>query len=636
MRDRAHSFTRRRVEAEEASMPVKIRWTTLLLWLAISAIAALSCSLDRSATHIGETHFPLGIDSFYHAVRILDTVRDPASFYEFDPKIHAPEGSLLVWPWGYDYALAMIVRAGLALGLGSDPLMILLWIPVAAVFVGTGLLMLVARRIGLGDWATALAGLCMALSASTQMLYAFGQIDHHYAEHICILASLAAGLSWFRAPSTASGVALGITFGIALAIHNALFILQVPFLATALLLWLQGKGPQLRPVLTLVIALVGSTLAILLPSQPFQEGRFEFYYLSWFHLYVVVCTAAVMLLITRLQPTRRGIGSLAVIAALLLTPLINQIAYARSFVDGSLGMLSVIQEMRSPLQWVRDGQWVPVTKFYSALFFLAPITFGLCVFRSWRERTSPRLLFWVWCVFGLPLMMTQIRMHYFGTFALFLPWLVVAQEVGSWRPELHKRSLLVASLLLVLAYSQVLRYQLIAPTPPAGDQGFANLYPAFEPLRHACEQDPGVVLADTNAGHYIRYFTKCSVIANNFLLTAQQFAKVDLVYRLFALPAEQLPKEAPFVKYVLTRPSDIGATGNDQFKYRFFGDYPTDLGKQLLLAPLDRIPPGYQLLFRVTMQKRLPEGDRTVEVPYARLYKIVPSAPAASVNNVSE
>ncbi len=34
------------------------------------------------------------------------------------------------------------------------------------------------------------------------------------------------------------------------------------------------------------------------------------------------------------------------------------------------------------------------------------------------------------------------------------------------------------------------------------------------------------MLTDTNAGHYIRYFSDCSVIADNFLLTAQQFEKI--------------------------------------------------------------------------------------------------------------
>jgi hypothetical protein len=73
-----------------------------------------------------------------------------------------------------------------------------------------------------------------------------------------------------------------------------------------------------------------------------------------------------MVLLARLRPTPRSIGSLAAVAALLLVPLINQIVYARSFVDGSLGMLSEILEMRSPLQMVRDGSFDGLTRFYSA------------------------------------------------------------------------------------------------------------------------------------------------------------------------------------------------------------------------------------------------------------------------------
>ena len=45
--------------------------------------------------------------------------RGPGAFYEFDPKIHAPEGSLLTWPWGYDYAMAWLVRPALVLGIAD-------------------------------------------------------------------------------------------------------------------------------------------------------------------------------------------------------------------------------------------------------------------------------------------------------------------------------------------------------------------------------------------------------------------------------------------------------------------------------------------------------------------------------------
>lgn len=603
-------------------MSVKIRWTPLLIWLAVACIAALSCSLYRPAAHIGAEYFPLGNDSFYHAVRIRTAVADPAAFYEFDPKIHAPEGSLLVWPWGYDYFIAKIIRGVMVLGLGSDPTMIMLWVPVVAVFIGVGLLMAVARLLELGDWATALAGLCLALNASSQLLYGFGQIDHHYAEHIAILASLAAGLAWFKSQHVTAAAALGATFGIALAIHNALFILQVPFLATASLLWLQDRRPQWRPVIAFVVALLATALAMLLPSQPFQEGRFEFYTLSWFHLYIVCSSALVVILLAALQPTRRNIAVLAVIATALLVPLFKQMAYARSFIDGSLGMLEQVLEMRSPLKLLAEGEITQVIGFYSLLIALAPATFVLCALRLWRERQSPRLLFWVWCVFGLALLATQMRMHYFGVFALFLPWLIVAQEYARRHPELHKRIFLVTSLLLVFAYAPVMRHALVAPIARAADEGFEPLYPMFAPLQRACAEDPGVVLADNNAGHYIRYFSDCSVIANNFLLTQQQFEKVDEVNRLFELPAEELTKQAPFVKYVLVRAGKIVPKENDRFSYEFFGARPAGSSAALLLASARSLPPQFELIYEVSMQMRQQPSQRLQEVPYAKLYKV--------------
>lgn len=604
-------------------MQVTARWRAPLLWLAIGCLAALSCSLSRPAAHIGNEYFPIGNDSFYHAARILEAVRDPAAFYEFDPKIHAPEGSLLVWPWGYDYFIAKVVRAGLAVGVDTDPLAIMSWIPVAAVFIGLGLLMLVARRLSLNDWAVALAGLCMALNQTTQGLYGFGQIDHHYAEHIFVLASLLAGLAWFRTPSVRAGIALGAVFGIALAVHNALFVLQVPFLATAVVLWLQGKTFPARPVVAFVAALVGSTLMALIPSQPFQEGRFEFYTLSWFHLYIVCCTGLVVLLMARLQFSRRNLGALVAIAAILVPPLLQQIRLGEAFVSGSLGMLGDVIEMRSPVRLAIDGQ-LGILGYYSLLVCLAPVTFVLCAIRIWRERQQARLLFWIWCVFGLALLSMQLRMQYFGTFALYLPWLIVAQEYALKRPALSKRTFLIASLLLVLAYVPVIRHALIAPVPHAGDEWFDHLYPALPVLREACAKDPGVVLADNNAGHYIRYFTNCSVIANNFLLTEQQFSKIAEMKRLFSLSPRELPSHAPWVKYVLARPENIEEQSNGHFTYTFAGD-ATRLPEALLLATQPDLPPEFTLLFQSVIQVR---GKTVQNVPYARLYKIEPAKSA--------
>ncbi len=204
-------------------------------WLLVALIAAGVCGLKWPAAHFSDEYLPFGNDAFYHARRILDTVADPAAFYEFDPKIHAPEGSLLTWPWGYDYAMARLVKAGELLGIPSPPIAILIWLPVLAVLLPVGLIMLIARRLGLRRPLVIIAGLATALSPLTQFLHGVGQIDHHFAEYIFVLATIASGCRWFSRPrGRAAAIMLGIVLGAATAIHNGLFILQVPVLVALL------------------------------------------------------------------------------------------------------------------------------------------------------------------------------------------------------------------------------------------------------------------------------------------------------------------------------------------------------------------------------------------------------------------
>ncbi|MBL8268655.1 hypothetical protein [Steroidobacter sp.] len=599
--------------------------SSLTIWLVATAIAVVSCSLNMSAAHIGGDWFPVGHDAFYHGRRILDAVA--GHFYQFDPKIHAPEGSMLVWPWGYDYFMAGLVRAGLALGLSTEPIKILLWLPVAAVALSIGLLILIGRRLALSNWPIALAALCMALAPTTQLLHGYGEIDHHFAELICVLAALAAGLAWFRMPSTRNSIVLGAVFGLSLCIHNGLFILQVPFLVTLLVRWLQGQSPPRQPIVALAASLLLSALAILLPSLPFREGRFEFYTLSWFHLYIATGTASTALLLTWLKPGRVSVAALVALAAVLLFPLISEMQIGQSFLTGSLGMLSSIEEMRSPLKMAFQDGLVALVNFYSYLVWIAPLTLALCLIQCWRERQRPRLLFWITSSIGLVLLSMQIRLHYFGAFALYFPWLIVLHDYVSARPDLAKRAYLLATLALLLAYVPQIRHTLIAPIPRAGDIWFERLHPIFPKMRKACAEDPGIVLSDSTAGHYIRYYTDCSVIANNFLLTKQQFDKVAEAWRLMELPASELPKQAPQVKYVLVRPATVVRKPDGEYTFSFFNDGSPELPTELLLRPQAEIPPTYRLIDEVRFELRYDDHSETF--PYARLYKIVPS-PSAS------
>jgi hypothetical protein len=621
------------MEAAKPKMRITREYGQLLaIWFVASVIAVVSCMLNIREARMGNEYLPMGNDSFYHAARILETAKDPASFYEFDPKIHAPEGSILVWPWGYDYLMAKVVRFTLASGLSTDPLHALLWIPVCGVIVAVGLLIVVARRLGLSNWLVTLAALCLALSPTTQLLFGYGEIDHHYAELLFVFASLAAGLGWFRSPNVLAGIALGAVFGASLAVHNGLFILQLPFLATLLIRWVQGKRTPIKPVIALVATLVCTALAALLPSLPFRLGRFEFYTLSWFHLYVVCCTGIFTVLLTQLEQTHRSLLALIGLAALLLMPLLNEIRLAQAFLAGSLGMLGLILEMRSPVQLAFGGNADVVSTFYSLLIWLTPVTLIVCATQVWRERASPNLLFWIACLAGLLLMSMQMRMHYFGNHALYLPWLVLAQGYVVQCPRLRNRILLVTTLLLLLAYVPQIRHALIARIPRAGDPWFEKLHPIFPSLAAECARDPGVVLADTNAGHYIRYYSQCSVIANNFLLTPQHFRKVDEIDRLFAGSAEQLRELAPYVKYVLVRPGDIKPSNDGNFTYSFFGGAGLPkLTQRLLFSQPQDVPDHFRLLAKHDIELR---DAKVSSVPYARLYKIESLGHLASSDGV--
>jgi hypothetical protein len=601
------------------------------LWLVISLIAAGVCSLTWPAARFADEYVPYSNDSFYHARRILDTVADPASFYQFDSKIHAPEGSLLTWPWGYDYAMAWLVRAGLALGVADSPIGILIWLPVLAVFVSMGLMLLLARRLGLAGPFVVIAGVAAALSPLTQYLHSVGQIDHHYAEFICILAMLACGLRWLQRPDDSrAAIMVGAVLGAAPAIHNGLFILQLPLLATLLVLWLQDVRMPMRTALAFAGTLLVTTLAIEIPSLPFRLGLFEYYTLSGFHFYIAAGSAAVVVALAGFERNKRNVALLVGAGIVLLLPLAHQIIMARAFLGGTIERLDAIMEMRSlpPLLLTEPGR-DSLARMYSLLVFLTPATAIYCVWCGWRERATPRVLFWIWCVFGLALMFTQMRLHYFGSLAMYLPLLVLAQACSLHWGQRRKLVILATSLVFLLAYSLPVRYTLIAPLPAGGDPTYSALRPILEDLRKACAQDPGIVLADNDAGHMIRYYTDCSVIANNFLLTPQHEQKVRQIDYLTSVPANAFPGAAPFVRYILVRPINV-VRGQHATRYMSFSPRGAPLISDLLLKPLDQLPSNYVLIEQANLAMSELEGA----VPYIRLFKMNPVAPVAAASSV--
>jgi len=160
---------------------VPLRYT-VVLWLTASTLAFLLCLYGFAGTLAQGVFLPADQDSFYHARRILDAIPDPLMMYQFDPRIHAPEGSWITWPWAYDMMMAFIGRGLMALTGAKDPMSVLAFVAPAWVFVNAAILLGVARRLGLSLPLQAIALLCYALSSLTRTLHRVGMLDHHYVE----------------------------------------------------------------------------------------------------------------------------------------------------------------------------------------------------------------------------------------------------------------------------------------------------------------------------------------------------------------------------------------------------------------------------------------------------------------------
>ncbi len=85
-----------------------------MLWLFASALGVLLSLHGLSAALIDGVFIPADHDSFYHARRMLAALPAPWRLLQFDPRIHAPEGSWVTWPWAYDMLVTLLAKTVLA------------------------------------------------------------------------------------------------------------------------------------------------------------------------------------------------------------------------------------------------------------------------------------------------------------------------------------------------------------------------------------------------------------------------------------------------------------------------------------------------------------------------------------------
>lgn len=594
------------------------RW---LVWLLGSIAAFGAAMLALPASRLDGKLGPVSNDSFYHARRILDAIPDPTKLSQFDTHMHAPEGSLIVWPWGFDFVMAVIGKTAVALGLVAEPMTALAFVAPLAVAISIAVVVGIATRLGVSTVGTAVVVGCVALSPLTQILHGVGVLDHHFAEYIAWLAALWAVLGWLSPGATARHAAIaGAVMGIAPALHTDLFILQIPLVAAVGYLRLRSATLDVRHTGVFAAVLAGTTVAILLPSLAFRQGRFEFFTLSWFHLYAAVATAAFCALAVRVPRTRTGVAALLIAAAVLAIPGLAQLATAGAYLAGDLELLDQIVEVKSPFHMAREpGGLTRVSQFYSLLIWIAPLVLLGCLYELWRARDTARVAFWTASAIGLALMLTQFRFHNFGSLALYLPLVLWAENLARAKGVSRKRVATVLAFAFLGAYAPAVRGQLFAVLPPGNDVDYArtrHIYPAFA---EACKRNPGIVLADNDDGHYIRYHTDCSVIANNFVITRQHERKLQELERLLALEPEELRRTRPDIEYVFVRFMTLYTKDPSGRVFVLpratVAAHSPRLMRELMVADRDALPAGFLLVAELASAEHPDE-------PRARLFAI--------------
>lgn len=596
----------------------------IALWLFASLVVAIPALNLLTAAFFNGEYIPVGNDSFYHARRIIDAATSERGFYQFDDMIHAPEGSWLVWPWAYDYVMSLALRVALWISPETKPMAFLAYVPVFWILVNTALMTLIGRSLKLPIALIAVVLLGFALTPLTQLLHGVGAIDHHFMELTFVLLTTWSALRFYETPgSRSAAIQLGVAMGIAPAAHNSLFIVQIPIMLAALVFWLRGQKDVFAQAHAAAIALVASTLLIVLPSGPFREMFFEFATLSWFHLYVAICSGAAFVLMQRLELSNRNIGVLLGTLVLIGLPLLFPFFSGANYLAGGQVGLPTITEVASPWQQMsRAGSHIGATRYYGFLIFLAPLVLAAFAWLAYRSRDAVETFFGIAGVFGLILLMTQFRFHPFGFWALLLGGVYFAHRVGEATQAKTSIVAVASALVLVIAMQPALQHQLFERYLPSLSREYAVVSSIYPEFADACREQPGVVLNSPDDGHPVRYHTDCGVITNNFLLTPQQGEKLILASALMQMSPEELPAYAPFVRYVFVHLYGIYTTSES-------GPIPTPLEELkatnsplfYALAVENRAPDNYELVAELRV-----EDER--DIPYAQVWRINPAETA--------
>ena len=169
-----------------------------------------------------------------------------------------------------------------------------------------------------------------------------------------------------------------------------------------------------------------------------------------------------------------------------------------------------------------------------------------------QRSDDAQLFFAVMVIFGVALLSQQQRLENYGSFARYLPLAYVVDRLrGKW----PAKAALIAGLWgATAAAAYVPAYPaLVEPLPLGSSQDYETSLHVLQRLRDACATQPGIVLASSDDGHPITFHTRCSVISDDFIITAQHEQKLLETDRLMHSSVDEVLHDAPYVRYIFVR-----------------------------------------------------------------------------------
>lgn len=587
------------------------KWLVLLLWLVATMIAMFLSLMVIEAAYFQGDYVPTGNDSFYHARRMLDVAVGERGFYQFDERIGAPDGLWVPWPWAYDWLLGQAAALAVLLSPSTDPMGFLAHVPVAWLAVNAALFLAALRCSGLRLSYCAIAMLMFSIAPFVQLMHMVGKVDHHFAEFTFVLLVTWLGLRWFSASEDrASAIGLGAALGLAPGFHNGLFVLLIPVLVCAGILWLRGQQLSRPSLHLLAFSLMVTTFLIVVPSLPFQNGMFEFGLLSGFHLYVAACSSAVLTFFGWKTFDKKSLAILIGVCAVLVLPILGQLTHGTAFLSRDLSFLENVIEAMGPFTLIQRFGLSWTVAHYSWLLLGTPL---LLVYFTWaaiRSREPRALFFSVMTVFGLAFMLMQFRFNYCGLFAMIAGTLMIVQQFAK---RFESQQGLVTIVVLggvLIAYQPPLRDKLFDVYALGGAPLYERARPAFLDLAEQCAEDPGLILADKHDGNYLLFHTDCSVVSNNFMLTEEDVLRVERFSAVMRLTPEEMRLKHPDIKYVLLRAWDFYE--NRDGKFSVASGFP--LATALLSERA--LPEGFEELHSISVER---EGQSLL---YAKVFSV--------------